>query len=120
MAVQTLAINISGDAPFGYLVEGITYDNRAGNQIDPAPDPTMITGTSDDPSTTIVPLSGGRAWIKVNDAAPVGQVVNMTLSVDIAGTSDDAVITATYVADRPGAVNLAGATVTEAAVEPAP
>lgn len=118
MAVQTLAINVSGDAPFGYLAEGIVYENRAGMPMDPAPDPSAIEASSSDPSTTITPLSGGRAWIQVNDATAVGTVAVLTLSF-VAGTpTDDAVITATYVADRPGAVNLAGVTVTEATAAP--
>lgn len=118
MPVQTLAIDISGDAPFGYLVEGITYERRDGQPMNPAPDPSGIDGTSSDPGTSITALSGGRAWIQVDDASPVGTVAVLTLSF-VAGTStDDAVITVTYVADRPGAVNLAGVTVTEATAAP--
>ena len=119
---QEQAINISGDAPFGYLVSGIQITNRAGAIMQPQPDASTIEGSSDDTNdpkkTTITMLSGQRAHIKVDDSRVPGDVVRLSLSASATGAEDDAVFVATYVADRVGAVDVGGMTLTEATEMP--
>jgi hypothetical protein len=113
MPIQELAVNLSGDAPFGYEVTGIAFVNKAGNPADPAVADVVVT-TSDDTVCGASYLGGGRAHLVPLDSAAVGATCTVTVSANETGTEDDARFLVTIVADRVGAVTLDGVTVAEA------
>lgn len=117
MPTQTMNIEVSGDAPFGYLLEGIAFVNKAGNPADPDPNSVVVT-TSDASVCGASFLGGGRLWVQPLDSAAVGATFTITVSANETGTDDDGVISGTIVADRVGAVDLAGATITELTAPP--
>lgn len=117
MPTQTMNIAVSGDAPFGYLLEGIAFVNKAGNPADPAIN-SVVVDTSDAAICGASYIGGGRLWVQPLDSAAVGATFTLTVSANETGTDDDGVISGTISADRIGAVDLAGATITELAAAP--
>lgn len=119
MAVQVANIEISGDA-IGYNVSGIVATNKAGHPRDPQPaDDQWEGGTNDETGVTnIRRLADGTWFISVDDSRVPGDVVLLTVSSDPDVDGDDAVIHATYVADRPGPVDVGGMQIVEATEAP--
>jgi hypothetical protein len=117
MPTQNLAVEVSGDAPFGYELTGIAFVNKAGNPADPDLNTVVVT-TSDAAVCGASYLGAGRMWLQPLDSAAVGATCTVTISANETGVEDDGVITVTIVADRVGAVDLAGATVTELTAAP--
>lgn len=117
MATQDIAVSISGDAPFGYTADGITFVNKAGNPADPAANSVVVT-TSDAAVCGASYLGGGKVWLQPLDSAAEGAVCTITISANETGTDDDARIAVTIGADRVGAVDVGGVTVTENAGPP--
>jgi len=117
MPTQELPISLSGDAPFGYEAAGIVFTNKAGNAADPAVADVVVT-TSDDTVCGAAYLGGGRVHLVPLDSAAVGATCTVTISANETGTEDDARFLVTISADRVGAVDVAGVTVTELPAPP--
>jgi len=117
MPTQTMNVSVSGDAPFGYLLEGVAFVNKAGAAADPDPN-SVVVSTSDAAVCGASFLGGGRVWLQPLDSAAVDATCTVTISANETGTEDDGVISVTIAADRVGAVDLAGASITELTVAP--
>ena len=117
MPTQTMNIEVSGDALFGYELTGIAFVNKAGAPADPALN-TVLVETSDASICGASYLGGGRLWVQPLDSASVGATCTLTVSANETGTDDDGVISVTIGADRVGAVDLAGASITELTTAP--
>ena len=116
MAMREMSVTLSGDAPYGYLVEGLVFTNRAGNAVDPAPAVGEVEVTSSAMGVADARYLGdGKMLIKTQDTAAPGSMADITVSASATGTEDDAVIHITIGLDRVGVVDVAGLTFTELA-----
>ena len=117
MPTQTFAIELAGDAPFGYLVEGIAFVNMRGNPADPVVSSVTVTDAPVGPTTSSY-LGGGKMWVQTDDATAVGATGTITVSALETGTEDDGVFTYTFVADTVAAADLGAVTVTKLTAAP--
>lgn len=114
MAVKEMSVAMSGDAPFGYMAEGLMFVNKAGHPVDPAPAADAVQVTSSDETIgTASYLGDGKVLIMIADTSAPGSTVDITVSADATGTEDDAVFHVTVSADRMAAVDLGGVVVRE-------
>ena len=114
MATKEMSVTLSGDAPFGYMAEGLTFVNKAGNPVDPAPAADAVSvSSSDDTIATGSYVGDGKMVISVADTAAPGTMVDVTVSADATGTEDDAVFHITVGTDRLASVDLGGVVVRE-------
>ena len=114
MAIKEMAVTLSGDAPFGYMAEGLVFVNKAGNPVDPAPAADAVSvSSSDEAVASGAYLGDGKVLITVLDSAAIGAVADVTVSADATGTEDDAVFHITVGADRLASVDLGGVVVRE-------
>lgn len=123
MAVQVANIEVSGDANFsGYTIIGIVATNNAGHPRVPQPtDDKWQTFTSDpDGRTWLRRLPDGTFFLYVDDERVPGDQVVLKVSSDPDIDGDDAVINVTYVADRPGPVDVGAMQIAEATEAPPP
>ena len=116
MAMKEMSVTLAGDAPFGYLVTGLVFANRAGGVVDPAPGKDDVEVTT---SAGMVAsgryLGNGEMLVITQDSAAPGSTADITISASATGTEDDAIIHVTLGNDRVGVVDVAGLTFTELA-----
>lgn len=107
-------LTLAGDALYGYLLRGVTFMNKAGNPVDPAPAADTVSVVSaDDAIATGTYVGEGKIHIMANDNATPGSAVRLVVSADATGDQDDAWIDITIGADRFAAVNVGSATLEE-------
>jgi hypothetical protein len=107
-------LTLAGDAVYGYLLSGVTFMNKAGNPVDPAPAADTVSVVSaDDTIATGNYVGEGKIHIMPLDTATPGAAVRLVVSADATGDQDDAWIDITIGADRFAAVNVGSATLEE-------